>query len=84
MPPDKFRPPAGNRRAQAKQPGVGLLAASLSPAKQAAQARLLAEIERLLGGPIRCHECGRPLTSLRSIQLGWGPVCRARRFGGGS
>jgi hypothetical protein len=61
---------------------MAILTRAEAESKDAAKARLLATIEELLGGPARCVECGHPLTNVRSIQLGLGPVCRARRFGG--
>lgn len=47
--------------------------------KDGAQARLLALIEKELDGPPRCHDCGRPLHALKSILLGCGRVCWAKR-----
>lgn len=84
MPPDKVRPPGGQPwGAQEKAPDDGLLSASLPPTTKTNQARLLAEIEKLLRGPARCVECLRPLTALRSIQLGYGRVCWLKRRPGG-
>jgi hypothetical protein len=48
--------------------------------KDAAQARLIKLIEQQLG-IVRCADCGRPLRNLRSIVLGRGPRCWAKREG---
>jgi hypothetical protein len=80
MPPDRFRPPGGETKgAQAKQPGVGLLNATLPPTTKNAQAHLLALIEKELDGPVRCGACQRPLHALRSVLAGIGPRCAAKR-----
>jgi hypothetical protein len=85
MPPDKVRPLqlGSGEGAEEKAPGDGLPAASLSPAGKTAQERLLAQIQKALDGPVRCGACRRPLSSLRSILLGCGPVCWAKRGSGG-
>jgi hypothetical protein len=46
--------------------------------KDAAQARILELIEQKLG-LVRCLDCQRPLHNLRSILIGRGPRCRAKR-----
>jgi hypothetical protein len=46
--------------------------------KDADRARLVAGIEPLLDGPVRCHDCGRPLHALRSVLIGRGPTCLRR------
>jgi ribosomal protein L34E len=51
------------------------------PQPKGKDAALVALIERKLDGLPRCHDCRRPLYSLRSILLGRGPRCRAKMAG---
>jgi hypothetical protein len=78
MPPNKVRPPAGNRRAQDEAPDDGFSVATLPPTTKTAQARLLTSIEKQLGGRPRCLDCHRPLHVFRSVLIGRGPTCLRR------
>jgi hypothetical protein len=83
MPPNKVRPPGGQPRgAQGKQAGDELLSARIAaPGQVADTARVLKLIEKQLG-VVRCADCSRRLSSLRSILKGCGPVCLRKRLEG--
>lgn len=67
----------------AAKPLDGAILVPLDPrkGKDVAQARLVALIEKQLGGPVRCGACQRPLHAFRSVLAGIGPVCRSKRAG---
>jgi ribosomal protein L34E len=71
------------RRPRQETPSTKIATASIATPRQAPdnEARLVALIKKQLDP--RCHDCGRQLHALRSILLGVGPICWAKRRSGG-